>query len=75
VEIDENYEFHLSDENYNKLYSNGKLYYKSTEVTLQLNPAIKAPMGIFIMDFDAVVNDADARNSTFLNIIKSKFNK
>jgi hypothetical protein len=75
VEIDEDYEFHLSDENYNKLYSNGKLYYKSTEVTLQLNPAIKAPMGIFIMDFDAVVNDADARNSTFLNIIKNKFQK
>jgi len=75
VEIDEDYEFHLSDENYNKLYSNGKLYYKSTEVTLQLTPAIKAPMGIFIMDFDAVVKDADARNSTFLNIIKTKFNK
>jgi hypothetical protein len=73
VEIDESYEYHLSDESYNKLYSNGKLYYKSTEVTLQLNPAVKVPMGLFIMDFDAVVEDADARNSTFLNIIKSKF--
>jgi hypothetical protein len=25
------------------------------------------------MDFDALVNDAGARNLTFLNVIKSKF--
>ena len=42
---------------------------------MQINPRIAMPVGMYIMDFDAVVNDADARNSTFLNIIKSKFNR
>ncbi|MDR0666829.1 MAG: ATP-binding protein [Campylobacteraceae bacterium] len=73
VEISEDYKYHLFDENYNELYSNGKLFYKFTEVTLEISPLVKVPMGIFIMDIDAVVKDADARNSTFLNIIKSKF--
>ena len=30
-------------------------------------------IGVFIWDINAVVNDADARNSAFLNLIKSKF--
>ena len=72
VEFNEEYELHLQSD-YHKLYSNGKVYYRNKEVVLQLNPRISIPIGLFIMDFDAVVNDADARNSTFLNIIKSKF--
>jgi len=72
VEFNEEYELHLQSD-YHKLYSNGKVYYRNKEVVLQLNPRISIPIGLFIMDFDAVVSDADARNSTFLNIIKSKF--
>ncbi|MDR2382883.1 MAG: ATP-binding protein [Prevotellaceae bacterium] len=74
VEFDEDYELHL-EADYHRLYSNGKIYYKNKEVVLRTNPRISIPVGVFIMDFDAVVNDADARNSTFLNIIKSKFSK
>jgi len=74
VEFDEEYELHLESD-YHQLYSNGKVYYRPKEVVLQKNPRIAVPIGIYIMDFDAVVDDADARNSTFLNIIKSKFNK
>ena len=33
----------------------------------------KIPAVRYILDLDAVVNDADARNLTFLNLIKSKF--
>ncbi|GHU67556.1 ATPase [Bacteroidia bacterium] len=73
VDLNEEYELHLTDESYHKLYSNGKVYYRPTEVTLQLNPTIKVPMGIFIMDLDAMIKDAETRNSTFLNIIKRKF--
>jgi hypothetical protein len=72
VEFNEEYELHLQSD-YHKLYSNGKVYYRNKDVVLQLNPRISIPIGLFIMDFDAVVNDADIRNSTFLNIIKSKF--
>jgi hypothetical protein len=74
VEFNEEYELHLQSD-YHKLYSNGKVYYRNKEVVLQLNPRVSIPIGLFITDFDAVVNDADVRNSTFLNIIKSKFQK
>lgn len=74
VEFNEEFELHLQSD-YHQLYSNGKVYYKSKEVVLQLNPRVSMPMGVFLMDFDAVVNDADARNTTFLSIIKSKFIK
>ncbi len=71
VEINEEYELHLASD-YHKLYSTGKVYYRDKEIVLQANPKISVPIGLFIMDFDAVVDDADARNSTFLNIIRSK---
>jgi hypothetical protein len=72
VEIDDEYELDLLSD-YHRLYSQGKVFYRNKEITLQKEPLISLPVGIFLMDFDAVVNDADARNSTFLNIIKSKF--
>ncbi|MDO9257433.1 MAG: ATP-binding protein [Bacteroidales bacterium] len=74
VEFNDEYQLHLESE-YHQLYSNGKVYYKTKEVVLQINPRVAVPVGMYIMDFDAVVNDADARNSTFLNIIKNKFNR
>jgi len=72
VEFDEDYELHLQSE-YHKLYSNGKVYFRNKEISIELNSSEKLPMNICIMDFDALVLDADTRNSTFLNIIKSKF--
>lgn len=74
VEFNEEFELHLASE-YHPLFSNGKVYYKAKEVVMQQNPRIALPVGVYIMDFDAVINDADARNSTFLNIIKNKFRK
>lgn len=73
VEFDEDYELHLQSNDYHKLYSNGKVYFRNKDVPLALNSAKKLPMNLCIMDFDALVLDADARNSTFLNVIKNKF--
>lgn len=72
VEFNEEYILHLESD-YNPLFSNGKIYYKQKDVVMQLNPKVIVPAGLYIMDYSAVVNDADNRNSTFLNIIKSKF--
>ena len=58
---------------YTELYSSGKMYYRETNVAISLNPKITLPIGVFIWDLDAVVNDADSRNSAFLNLIKNKF--
>lgn len=72
VEFNEEIEMQLAGE-YTELYSSGKMYYRETNVAISLNPKITLPIGVFIWDLDAVVKDADARNSAFLNLIKSKF--
>lgn len=72
IEFNDDVEQQLAGE-YTELYSCGKMYYRETKVAVSLNPKIILPIGVFIWDLDAVIKDADARNSTFLNLIKSKF--
>jgi len=72
IEFSDEIEMQLAGE-YTELYSSGKMYYRETNVAISLNPKITLPIGVFVWDLDAVVNDANARNSAFLNLIKSKF--
>lgn len=72
IEFNDEVELQLDGE-YTELYSSGKMYYREKPITIQKDPKITLPIGIFIWDIDAVINDADARNSAFLNLIKSKF--
>ena len=72
IEFNASLENLLKDE-YKQLYSTGKMYFKPTEVHIQDDPEIRLPIVIFMLDLNSIVNDADARNSTFLRIIKSKF--
>ncbi len=72
IEFNEDVEIQL-DAEFAELYSSGKMYYREKPVTIQLNPKITLPIGIFIWDIDAVIKDADSRNSAFLSLIKSKF--
>jgi hypothetical protein len=72
IEFNDDVEMQLAGE-YTELYSSGKMYYRETNVAISLNPKITLPIGVFIWDLDAVISDADARNSAFLNLIKSKF--
>ncbi|OJW80305.1 MAG: hypothetical protein BGO69_05605 [Bacteroidetes bacterium 46-16] len=74
IEFNEDVELHLSGE-FKELYSAGKIYYKDTTVVISKNPEIRLPIGIYMWDIDAVVNDAESRNSSFLKLIKSKFIK
>jgi hypothetical protein len=72
VEFNEELELALSSD-FTELYSTGKLYYNQKEVAVSLKPKQTIPVSMFMWDLDAIVNDASARNSTFLNFIKSKF--
>ncbi len=74
IEFNEDVEMHLAGE-YTELYSSGKMFYKETNVAISLDPKIILPIGVFIWDLDAVIYDADARNSAFLNLVKSKFSE
>lgn len=73
VDMDENYKLHLSSAGYKPVFSEGTAFINTNGITIKLNPLTEIPAIRYILDFDALVNDADARNKTFLNIIKSKF--
>lgn len=72
IEFNEETELALSSD-FTELYSSGKLYYNEKDVTISLSPKKTVPVGIFMWDIDAIVEDANSRNSTFLKFIKSKF--
>ena len=42
---------------------------------LDLETRTKLPVGMYILSMDAFIQDADARNSTFLKILKESFKK
>lgn len=73
IEFNEEVELALASD-FTPLYSTGKLYYNQKDVAISINPTkVTVPVSLFMWDLDAIVSDADSRNSTFLNFIKSKF--
>ena len=75
AELDNEYKSHLSTAGYHPLYSKGCIFVNTTDITVDWETGIKIPAVRYVMDFDAIVSDANARNLTFLNLIKSKFEK
>lgn len=75
AELDNEYKSHLSTAGYHPLYSKGCIFVNTTDITVDWETGIKIPAVRYVMDFDAIVSDAGARNLTFLNLIKSKFEK
>lgn len=74
VTIDDEYAMHLETRDFCPLYSKGRVYCKNMNVSISPYPNLeKIPATIYIMDIDTITQDADARNATFLNILKSKF--
>lgn len=72
IEFNEEVELALSGR-FTELYSSGKIYYDEVPIAISLEPKKILPIGVFIWDIDAVISDANSRNSAFLNLIKSKF--
>lgn len=74
-EMTEEYEAHLDSAGYSPLYSKGKIFYSTHPITVSLRPEkITVPANRYVLDYNALVNDATDRNSAFLNLIKSVAN-
>ena len=71
IEITEDVELELNG--YNPLYSTGKILFAQKEVKISLNPLKTISVGICLMDYNALIGDADKKNETFLNIIQNTF--
>ena len=75
VDFDERYKMHLVNNGFNPLFSNGNIYFRSKPVYLDLSKQQSVIQNAYILDFSAIVEDADSRNSTFLKILQNKFEK
>ena len=78
VEFDDELRVEL-DEGWTPLYSNGEAYYKTTEMrAMAKNKQLvgeKKPVSFTLMSFDALCEDAKARNETFLRILRDSIKK
>ena len=63
VDFDDQYEMHLRDNYFKPLFSNGKIYFRSKQVSLNLTSSESVIQNAYILDFSAMVEDANSRNS------------
>ncbi len=73
VDFDERYETHLVNNNYDPLFSNGSVYFRSKTVYTDKTKTYGVIQNSYIMDYTALVEDANSRNETFLKILQSNF--
>lgn len=73
VECIDEYILHLKTNKYKPLFSKGKVFYNEKEVAVDVDTDDVVIANTFIMDIDAMADDAAARNETFLKILKQQF--
>lgn len=73
VDFDEKYILHLINDKFNPLYSNGKVYFRSKPIYTDLTMSYSVIQNAYIMDYKALIEDANSRNETFLKILQNQF--
>lgn len=73
IEIDDELDQFLRDDEWTPLYSKGRVYYRERQ--LKRADGFSVPVPICLLSFDAVIEDAAARNHTFLEILKDDIKK
>lgn len=73
TQLNDDYKSTLDTIGYRPLFSKGTVYVNPNPITITTEPErITVPAVRYIMDIDAVVNDADARNQTFMDLIRER---
>jgi hypothetical protein len=75
VDFDDEFKKSLLEDKYAEIFSTGTVFYKEQPIILDLETKKEIPVGLFLLDFNALINDAATRNQTFLNIVKESFKK
>lgn len=73
VEFNDELKLFLENNKYTSLFSTDTIYYTEKQQKLKLTDTNLVNVGYYILSLDAFINDADSRNSTFLNILKEHF--
>ena len=76
IDFDEEIITSITEDGYIPLFSAGKIFYKEQDIIPDnADRSKRVPAGIYLLDFHSLVKDAEIRNSTFLDILKSGFQK
>lgn len=70
VDFDKEFIRSLKEERYINVFSKDNFYYKELEIIPDYDEDLRIPIGVNILSFKAFLDDAQARNATFLNILK-----
>ncbi len=73
VEFNDEFKLSLKNSQYTPLFSKDVLYYKEEPVYLSVEDDKPYLIGTYILSIDAFIEDAKARNATFLEILKDGF--
>ena len=75
TEINNEYKRNLKNIGYSQLYSKGNVFVNGTNIFVNADNNDSIPAMRTVMDYGTLLDDANARNQVFLEIIKNKFNK
>ncbi|HRM89870.1 MAG TPA: hypothetical protein PLK68_05340 [Thomasclavelia ramosa] len=73
VDFDNRYEMHLINNGFRPLFSKGSVYFRSKPIFTDKSQSFNVVQNTYILDFKALVEDANSRNSTFLSILQNQF--
>jgi hypothetical protein len=73
VEFNDEFKLSLKNEEYTPLYSKDNLWYKENKIFLHVDAEVPHIIGTYILSIDAFIEDAKARNYTFLQLLKEGF--
>lgn len=73
VDFNEKYETHLVNNQFRPLFSNGNVYFRSKPIFLDKTQTKSVIQNAYIMDFKALVEDANSRNEAFLKVLQNHF--
>jgi hypothetical protein len=71
IDFDKEFIASLIEDGYVMLFSEGEMFYKPQDIVLNPDTLEKKFADIFLLSYDAMLRDAESRNSTFLDILRN----
>ncbi len=74
TDVDSEFRISLIEDGFKELFSHGQMFFKTQDIIVddERNPF---RVDLFVMTYDALIEDAESRNDTFLKILKSAIQK
>ena len=74
IDFDIEFEASLREDSFKKVFSLGDVYHKLQSIIPDPRKAEEVDVDVFILSYHTMLNDAEARNNTFLELLKKSMN-